>query len=71
MEVFRFGLYLFFPVVFMYYVGLPEFYEKSVKGNPLVHSNSSSNIPPLSVSEAREMLEKRLKQLDQSKPTNK
>ncbi|CAG8643674.1 hypothetical protein C2G38_2210889 [Gigaspora rosea] len=31
LELFKFGVYIFFPVAVMYYVGSPSFYEKHVK----------------------------------------
>ncbi|CAG8532027.1 11586_t:CDS:2 [Diversispora eburnea] len=31
LELFKFAVYIFFPVATMYYFGAPEFYEKHVK----------------------------------------
>ncbi|KAI8602757.1 hypothetical protein EDD21DRAFT_370996 [Dissophora ornata] len=33
LEVFKFGVYIFTPVMFMVYFGAPEFYDKHVRGS--------------------------------------
>ena len=67
LEVFKFAVYVFFPVAFMYYVGVPEFYDRHVKGSSLVRPNDPSQKTALSVTEAREMMDKYLQQIKERK----
>jgi len=35
LEIFKFGMCLFFPIGVMYYTGLPSYFERNVKGQSL------------------------------------
>ncbi|KAG9298933.1 hypothetical protein G9A89_015955 [Geosiphon pyriformis] len=58
LELFKFGLYVFFPIVTMYYVGGPEFYEKHVKGTKFWPPPEQTNNPPRSAEDLLIELEK-------------
>jgi len=58
MEVFRFGLYVLFPVGFMAYFGAPEFFEKHVKTINFWPPPEKTNHPPTTKEEIEKELER-------------
>ncbi|CAG8459121.1 6975_t:CDS:2 [Ambispora leptoticha] len=51
LELFKFGLYVFFPIATMYYFGHPDFYEKHVKG--IKFWPEHTNHPPITKDDLR------------------
>ncbi|CAG8483549.1 6091_t:CDS:2 [Paraglomus occultum] len=66
LEIFKFSVYIFFPIAMMYYFGDPKFYEKHIRGTQFWPELETTNKPPTTKEDARIEFEKMKAKIQES-----